>query len=249
VVILLLAGLASGFANTIASSGSAVTLPALLALGVDAPVANGTNRIGILLACVAAVWSFNRAGAVDWRHVAPLGAAAAVGTGAGVALAEALPEHDIRAAIVGAIFVALSLLCLRPKRWLHDKEREHLSFGWRELTLIAVVGAWAGFIVLDCATYFLFTLVLAVGYGLVRANAMKAVLLFATTPIALAVFIAHDQVLWAPGLVLAGAAMVGAVLAVRVALLPGAATWVFRLLVLVITGEAAQLVLHHVYKV
>jgi uncharacterized membrane protein YfcA len=248
ILALLFAGLAAGFANTVASSGSAVTLPVLLGLGVDAPIANGTNRLGILIGCLAGVVSFHRAGAIDWRHVLPLSAAAAGGTAIGVGLAEALPEHDIRAAIVGAIFVALLLLCLRPKRWLRDNERSRLAINWKTLSLVALVGVWAGFIVLDCATYFLFTLVLAVGYGLVHANAMKVVLLVATTPIALVVFISHDQVLWGPGLVLAAASMIGAVVAVRVALMPSAATWIFRLLVVVIGAEAGQLALQHVYK-
>lgn len=248
VAILIAAGLAAGFANTIASSGSAVVLPALLALGADAPVANGTNRLGIIFGAAAAVLSFHRAGAVDWRHVLPIGAAGAAGTGIGVGIAEALPAHDIRAAIVGAIFVALLLLCLRPKRWLRDSERGMLRVGPPQLALIMVIGIWAGFIVLDSATYFLFSLVLVVGYGLVRANAMKAVLLLVTTPVALAVFVARGQVLWTPALVLAGAAIVGAVAAVRVALLPGAATWIFRMLVVLIAGEAGQLVLQHYYK-
>lgn len=249
ILVLALVGLAAGFANTIASSGSAVTLPALLAFGVDAPVANGTNRLGLVAGCLAAVFSFNRAGAVDWRHVLPVGGAAAVGTGVGVGIAELLDAHQIQVAIIGAIFLALMLLCLRPKRWLRDRDQEHLHFGPVQLALVALVGVWAGFIVLDSATYFLFTLVLAVGYGLVRANAMKAVVLCASAPIALIVFVARDQVLWAPGLVLALAAVAGAFAAVRVALLPGAADWIFRILVVLIAGEAAQLVLHHVYKI
>lgn len=248
VVILILAGLAAGFANAIASGGSAVTLPTLLALGVDAPIANGTNRLGLIFGAAAAVLSFHRAGAVDWRHVLPIGAAGAAGTGLGVVLAEALPAHDIRAAIVGAVFVALLLLCLRPKRWLREEERESLRLGWPQLGLIAVVGVWGGFIALDGATYFLFSLVLAVGYGLLRANAMKAVLLLVTTPIGVAVFIARDQVEWGPGFVLAAAAIVGSFAAVRVALLPGAKVWIFRILIVVIGGEAAQLALQHIYK-
>ena len=43
-----LAGVAAGFINTLAGSGSLLTLPALMALGLSLPVANGTNRIGIL---------------------------------------------------------------------------------------------------------------------------------------------------------------------------------------------------------
>ncbi|MCK7540556.1 MAG: sulfite exporter TauE/SafE family protein [Marinilabiliales bacterium] len=44
------AGLFAGFVNTLAGSGSLITLPLLMFLGLPANVANGTNRIGVLRA-------------------------------------------------------------------------------------------------------------------------------------------------------------------------------------------------------
>lgn len=49
ILLLLFAGGLSGFLNTLASSGSAVSLPALIFLGFEAHVANATNRVAILL--------------------------------------------------------------------------------------------------------------------------------------------------------------------------------------------------------
>ena len=43
VVVIVMAGLLSGFINTLASSGSAVTLPLMILIGLLATVANGTN--------------------------------------------------------------------------------------------------------------------------------------------------------------------------------------------------------------
>jgi len=43
------AGILCGFLNTAASSGSAITLPLLLALGLPPAVANGTNRLPVLV--------------------------------------------------------------------------------------------------------------------------------------------------------------------------------------------------------
>ncbi len=48
-VIIFITGLGVGFINTLAGSGSLITLPLLIFLGMDAGVANGTNRIAILL--------------------------------------------------------------------------------------------------------------------------------------------------------------------------------------------------------
>ena len=43
-----IAGLVGGFVSTLASNGSAVTLPALELLGLPEHVANGTNRLSVV---------------------------------------------------------------------------------------------------------------------------------------------------------------------------------------------------------
>lgn len=53
-------GLAAGFINTTAGGGSMLTLPLLMFLGLPANVANGTNRIAILLQNVIAVNTFRQ---------------------------------------------------------------------------------------------------------------------------------------------------------------------------------------------
>jgi uncharacterized membrane protein YfcA len=48
IMVLLVAGMACGFINTLASSGSAISLPMLLTLGLPALAANATNRLPVL---------------------------------------------------------------------------------------------------------------------------------------------------------------------------------------------------------
>ena len=55
-----LAGLGCGFLNVVASSGSAVSLPVLMWLGLHAIDANATNRIPILIASLTATVSMAR---------------------------------------------------------------------------------------------------------------------------------------------------------------------------------------------
>jgi hypothetical protein len=58
-------GIAAGFINTLAGSGSLITLPILILLGLPANVANGTNRVGVVMQNVVAVANFRRFGALD----------------------------------------------------------------------------------------------------------------------------------------------------------------------------------------
>ena len=59
-VLLFVVGSISGFINVNAGGGSTLTLPALIFLGLDASVANGTNRIAILFQNVSAVYSYKK---------------------------------------------------------------------------------------------------------------------------------------------------------------------------------------------
>jgi len=53
-------GAVSGFMNVVAGGGSSLTLPALIFLGLDSTVANGTNRIAIIIQNVSAIHSFKQ---------------------------------------------------------------------------------------------------------------------------------------------------------------------------------------------
>lgn len=52
---LLVIGVVAGFINVLSAGGSMLTLPLLLFLGLSPQVANGTNRVSIVLQSVSAV--------------------------------------------------------------------------------------------------------------------------------------------------------------------------------------------------
>ena len=61
-----IAGLSCGFLNVVASSGSAVSLPALVWIGLYAVDANATNRIPVLIASLTATITLARQGKIPW---------------------------------------------------------------------------------------------------------------------------------------------------------------------------------------
>jgi uncharacterized protein len=152
-ILLILAGLACGFLNPLASSGSAVSLPILVMLDLDAGAANATNRLPVLIGSLSALWTFQHRNQVDWRAAAKLTPSAGVGSVVGVLLAEALPNRQMGIVITVAILIALLLLFTKVKEALgHDPEGlPRVTIG--SIALMFVVRAWVGFIVLDGATY------------------------------------------------------------------------------------------------
>ncbi len=60
-------GVVSGWVNVLAGGGSVLTLPVMILMGIPGPLANGTNRIGILVQNLAACSTFLTRGYADWR--------------------------------------------------------------------------------------------------------------------------------------------------------------------------------------
>jgi len=217
------AGFLAGFINTLAGSGSLVTLPLLIFLGLPATVANGTNRVAILLQNVVAVRGFRRNGMLDFRRGLMLAAPAVLGSLLGAQIAVGLDELILRRTIGVLMVVMLAVVLLRPKRWLEGHPQEMTQRpGWGRFVIFFAIGAYGGFIQAGVGVFLLAGLVLSAGFDLVRANAVKVLIVLCFTVIALAVFVLHDQVNWTVGLVLAVGNMSGAWVATRVAVKRGA---------------------------
>lgn len=247
VVLAAVAGLACGFLNTTASSGSAVSLPILLAIGLDPVTANATNRLPVLVGAMSATGSFQRRRAIPWRLAVRVSVPVAVGAAIGAGIAEVVPGRDLALLITGAVLVALVLLFTKLKAAIAGADVHEPTFGVRERLMFLGIGVWLGFIVLDGATYLLLALTLAVGLPLTNANAVKSFALVPTTLVAVVIFAAKGSIDWQVGVVMAVGSIAGGLLGARLAASPVAKVWVFRILVAVILAELVHLVLHYVF--
>ncbi|HZF28614.1 MAG TPA: sulfite exporter TauE/SafE family protein [Gammaproteobacteria bacterium] len=215
-------GFAAGFINTLAGSGSLITLPILILLGLPATVANGTNRVGVLLQNAVAVATFRRSGVLDaantWKLVVPAVAGSALGAALAVDLDEALLRR-----IIGALMIAmLAVMLLKPERWLDEHATGRPARLWVEVPLFFVLGVYGGFIQAGVGIFLIAGLVLAAGFNVLRANALKNLINLLTTAAALVVFVINDQVDWRVGLLLAVGQAAGAWVAARMAVKRGA---------------------------
>jgi uncharacterized protein len=191
------AGLVCSFLNTVASSGSVVSLPILMMLGLDPISANATNRIPVLIGAASATASFHKSKAIPWDLALRLGIPVTAGAILGAALAEAIPARDLALVITAAVLLALLLLFTKLKQAIASATPGEVRFGLREIGIFFLIGIWLGFIVLDGGTYLLLALVLAVHLPLVTANALKNVALLPTTAAAMAIFAFKGSIDWA----------------------------------------------------
>ncbi|CAM2066028.1 putative membrane transporter protein [Sulfidibacter corallicola] len=219
----LVAGFFCGLINTIAGSGSLISLPLLIFAGLPANVANGTNRVAILMQSVIGIAGFAKHGRLDFRHGAWLVLPSVVGAVVGAQVAVDLDERLMRLSLAVIMFLMLGLILARPKRWLRGSGVETPpKVTWKEVVSFFAIGFYGGFIQAGVGIFLLASLVLVSGYDLVKANGVKLMLVLAYTPFALAVFVAADQVDWLLGLWLGVGNMVGAWVGARMAVQKGA---------------------------
>ena len=240
-LLLIAAGLAAGFLNTVASSGTAVTLPVMIGLGLHPMIANATNRVPVLLGCAVAVWKFHQAGQMPWKPAFKLSVPLLAGA-VGLIAAENLSDMRTIRVTVFALGIAALLVVLNPSKWLSaDIAEPDRAPGPLITVAVFVVGAWAGLIVLDSATYMLAVLVLMAHFPLREANAIKVFALGLVALSGVILFSVKGQIDWLWALPLAAGAMAGSQVGVRVSLGPNASRWVYSMLLVVLAGEAVRL--------
>jgi uncharacterized protein len=230
-------GFAAGFINTLAGSGSLLTLPILILLGLPANVANGTNRVGVVLQNIVAVATFRQRGVLplagSWKLILP----SVVGAVIGAELAVDLDEALLRRTIGVLMLVLLVVMLLKPERWIAEHAAPRAPRLLVEVPLFFVIGVYGGFIQVSVGLFLMAGLVLGAGYNLVGANALKNLIVLVFSAAALVVFVVNDQVQWTLGLLLGAGQAVGAWVAAHFAVRRGAEF--VRWAVIVITVAAA----------
>jgi hypothetical protein len=215
-------GLVAGFINTLAGSGSLLTLPILILLGLPANVANGTNRVGVTMQNIVAVTAFRRRGALplagSWKLIVP----SVVGGILGAMLAVDLDERLLRQTIAVLTLVLIVVMLLKPERWIASQAAPREPRLLVEMPLFFAIGIYGGFLQVSVGLFLIAALVLAAGYELVGANAMKNLIVLLFTVAALVVFVFNDQVEWTLGLLLGAGQAVGAWVAAHFAVKRGA---------------------------
>ena len=239
--LLILAGIAAGFVNMLAGNGSLITLPALLAIGLPANVANATNRVGITLQNIVGTEGFYRQGRLDVRGALLLSIPTVVGSILGARIAVNIDEALFRKVLAVAMLIMLVIMLVKPERWITGKVRVHSGrLSIVQVLVFFAIGVYGGFLQAGVGIFLLAGLVLGPGYDVVRANAVKVAIVLTLTIAALIVFQANAQVLWGPGLVMGIGSMIGAWLGTHFAVRKGTA-WVRWFVIVVVLVSTAQL--------
>lgn len=233
-IITILAGFVVGIINTMAGSGSVIVYSLFMALGIPADVANGTIRVGVIMQTGAASLRFFKKGKLILKKGLLLAIPIVAGAIIGSSVAVNMPEEIFEKAIGAVLLFLLIFVIFDPKRWIEEqKSRTTRKIGFLQVILFLAIGFYGGFVHIGVGIFLLSALVVQAGYDLVKANALKVFLVLLYSPVALTVFILHDQIELVIGLIAAIGNFAGGIVGSHLAIKRGA-KFIRILLILII---------------
>lgn len=234
-------GSVAGVLNVVAGGGSFLTLPVLIFLGLPPTLANGTNRVGVVLQNVGAVWSFRRHGMIDWSYLLWAALPAMVGAVLGSWVALRVGDELFQNILV-FLMVAVTLWTL----WDPLKKTQLKASGSSQTPVVAVLvagfflsGVYGGFVQAGVGFLILATTSLA-GLDLVRGNAVKVLSVLCFGVVSLGMFAWQDKVDWWIGLALGTGMALGGLVGVKLTVLKGHA-WIKKVVTVTIIVFALRL--------
>jgi uncharacterized protein len=203
------AGCLGGAMNALAGGGTFATLPALLAIGLPANLANATSNVALLPGAAASAWSFrDELSPLGGVSVRVLAAITFVGGLVGSVLLVATPTRTFDVIIPWLVLYAFVVLAFgkRAAAWLHDR----VTIGPRALMAAqALLGIYGGYFgggvgLMTTATYGLLA-----GHSPRELFAPRTLMLTVANAAAAIVFVATGMVAWLWCLPMLAGAIVG----------------------------------------
>ena len=199
----------AGTVDAIAGGGGLITLPALLALGLPAPIALATNKLQGTFGSGSAAWNFARRGAVDWRECWLGFALTSVGALAGTYMTvRVLDQHLLSLIIPWLLGAIVVYMIFQPQ--LGEARRHHRLERPAFYALFGLgLGFYDGFFGPGAGSFWIIAFVTLLGHDFLRASAHARVMNFASNLASFVLFAAMGKVLWLPGLVMGAGQFIG----------------------------------------
>jgi uncharacterized protein len=207
--LLVIAGAAAGFVDSIAGGGGMITLPALLAAGLPPHLALGTNKLQSTFGSLTASLRYRAAGIVRFRDIVPGIAATAAGAGLGAFAVGAVDSRLLGYLIPGLLLAILVFLAVRPRFGLQQGSRKVAALPFWIVGGLCL-GFYDGFFGPGTGTFWAMALVALAGLDMRAATAHTKVVNFTSNLVSLGVFLAAGSVVFSVGVAMGAAEVAGA---------------------------------------
>ncbi|MDJ0459037.1 sulfite exporter TauE/SafE family protein [Arthrobacter sp. NQ7] len=225
-IIVFIAGLWAGTINAVVGSGTLVTFPVLIALGVAPVVASMSNAMGLVAGTAAGAFGYRRELAGRGRQVLRLLPASVLGGVSGAWLLLHLPEKVFHYVAPVLLVLALLMVVFQPRLqdWVRNREAnpEHAVRDKRHGVLLVVMvylaGVYGGYFVAAQGILLVGILGVFLTGTIQNANAMKNILVLGVNMVAAISYLlfAFDRINWLVVLLIAVSSTIGGILGSKV---------------------------------
>jgi uncharacterized membrane protein YfcA len=239
-VIVVIAGFAAGFVDSIAGGGGMISMPTLLWLGLPPHVALATNKLQSALGTSFSTANYARRGLVSSEGLAPGIACTAVAAFGGAWCISQL-SADLLMQLIPWLLAAIFAYVLFTPRLGEVRRAARLPvFGFHVL-FGAGLGFYDGFFGPGTGSFWTFGYVVLLGYTLPHATGHTKVMNLTSNLAALAWFAGHGGVAWGLGAGMGVANILGALTGSTLAIRRGAG-FIRSFVLLVVGATIARLV-------
>ena len=223
IILLVLSGVVVGAINSLAGGGAIISMSLFMALGLPIGVANGTNRIAVVLQNLTSSIAFFRKNMLNVKSGIKLSIPAVIGNIAGSFAATHI--SDTIFTICMTVVMSLVLIYM-----ITDQENKHMNIHvgrpldvhWWHYIWFLLLGFYGGYIYIGLGYVLLAVTIWSMKLDILTANVIKCFVIFVATPFSLIIFIINGQVDYAYGLWHGLGNILGAWLASHYALALGA---------------------------
>jgi uncharacterized protein len=219
----LAAGIGAGTINTIVGSGTLLTFPVLLAIGLPPVTANVSNTLGLVSGSITGAIGYRRELAGQRDRLLRLGAVGLIGGVGGAILLVTLPSKAFSAIVPVLIAIALVLVVLQPRlsravqaRRERDGSTVPVHGGPILLLGMLLASVYGGYFGAAQGVLYLSLMGLFLQETLQRLNGLKNVLAAVVNAVAAIFFIFVAHMDWAAVGLIATGATIGGLIGARV---------------------------------
>jgi uncharacterized membrane protein YfcA len=218
-LLVFVAGIAAGTINAVVGSGTLITFPVLLGIGLPPVTANVSNTLGLVPGSIAGAYVYRPELSGQRGRAIVLGIGSTLGAVAGAVLLLTLPAGAFKVIVPVLIGLALVVVVFGPRIVAAITSGRHAS-GTKVTPalwlLVLGTGVYGGYFGAAQGVLLMGILGLLLNESLQRQNALKNVLAGLTNAIAAIVFVASAHIDWAAAGLIAAGSIVGGTLGAKV---------------------------------
>ncbi|WP_320538228.1 sulfite exporter TauE/SafE family protein [Pseudarthrobacter sp. IC2-21] len=218
-ILVFFAGLWAGTINAVVGSGTLVTFPVLIALGVAPVTASISNAMGLVAGNAAGAWGYRKELKGRGGQLLKLLPASLLGGISGAWLLLHLPEKVFYYAAPALIVLALLMVVFQPRlqRWVRSREEnpEHAlkdrNHGILLIVLVYLAGVYGGYFVAAQGILLVGILGVFMAGTIQNANAMKNILVLGVNIVAAVSYLlfAFGRINWPVVAIIAVSSLIG----------------------------------------